>query len=186
MKIVKTLWFLSMAFVLSGCVRDMDPFEGGDGVRVNINGEKCVMLGTPGGYYAKMEATDDVSTFKSEIILISTLIDPEAQYMNAMLGFGFAQDSQIRLNLAFDISDNNVFSKEKQYNIGSGNKKAVLTYVTDDTSTNPDINLKGWISFLSLGKVIEARFELEGKSTGGKEYSLRHGFLRLHQGGEKQ
>ena len=76
--------------------------------------------------------------------------------MNAMLGFGFAQDSQIRLNLAFDISDNIVFSKEKQYNIGSGNKKAVLTYITDDTSTNPDINLKGWISFLSLGKVFQS------------------------------
>lgn len=34
----KSLLPIALSLMLTGCVTDMDPFEGGDGVRVNISG----------------------------------------------------------------------------------------------------------------------------------------------------
>lgn len=181
MKIVKTLWFLSMAFVLSGCVRDMDPFEGGDGVRVNINGEKCVMYGIPGGYYATLDVANDVSTFKSEITMMSSIVDAHINYIIPEM----STIDRTAFMLGFNIAENDIFVKEKKYEIKtSGDKKASMTVSslnTDTGSSEEVIKLKGWAYFLSLGNVVEVRFELDGKDSNGKEYALRHGFLRLHQ-----
>lgn len=171
MKIFRTLSLFAVILTLSGCVRDMDPFEGGDGVRVNINGQKCVMIGIPGGYYATLDTKDDECLFQSEVTMMT----------------GFMSRYQDLFYLDFDIRENDILVKDKEYTVSySGNKVIKLMLPNEDASSYAEVKLKGWISFLSLGQVVEARFELEGSGSGGKEYSLRHGFLRLHQEAKRQ
>ena len=171
MKIFRTLSLLAVALSLCGCVRDMDPFEGGDGVRVNINGQKCVMLGIPGGYYATLDTKDDECLFQSEVTMMT----------------GFLSNIQDLFYINFDIRENDILVKDKKYTVSySGNKVVKLRLPNDDASSYTEVSLKGWLSFLSLGQVVEARFELEGTGPAGKDYSLRHGFLRLHQRKEQQ
>ncbi|MBR6306911.1 MAG: hypothetical protein IKR38_09105 [Bacteroidales bacterium] len=171
MRILRSLSLLAVILSFSGCVRDMDPFEGGDGVRVNINGQKCVMLGIPGGYYATLDTKDDECLFQSEVAMMT----------------GFMSRNQDIFKMIFDIRETDILVKDKKYTVNySGNKVVKLMLPNDDASSYTEVMLKGWISFLSLGQVVEARFELEGRGPGGVDYSLRHGFLRLHQQAKKQ
>ena len=186
MKILRTLSVFALAVSLSGCITDMDPFEGGDGVRVNINGEKCVMYGMPGSYYATLDAANDVSTFRAEITMMTTVTDARINYLlPEKISF-----DRIVFDLSFNIQENNSFVREQKYEIlAFGTKTATMSLPEVDTNTgspNQTVKLKGWIYFLSLGNVIEARFDLDGKGPDGKEYTLRHGFLRLHEREERQ
>ena len=181
MKSLRTLSVIALTFALTGCVTDMDPFEGGDGVRVNTNGEKCVMYGIPGGYYATLDAANDVSTFQSEITMMSSIVDA---HINYIIPEQSTFDRTV-FKLGFNIQENNSFVREQKYEIlAYGTKTATMSLPevdTDTGSTYKTVKFKGWIYFLSLGDVIEARFDLDGKGPDGKEYALRHGFLRLHQ-----
>ena len=181
MKILRSLSLFAAAFMLSSCVTDMDPFEGGDGVRVNINGEKCVMYGMPGAYYATLDAANDVSSFKSEITMMTTITDAHINYLIPEM----STFERSVFDLAFNIQENNAFVKEKKYEIRySGQKTAsMISSIRSNGTETPEqaVKLQGWIYFLSLGNVIEARFDLDGRSSDGTEYTLRHGFLRLNQ-----
>lgn len=164
-RLIMGLLLSAAALMLSGCVRDMDPFEGGDGVRVNINGQKCVMLGIPGHDYADLNMSGDVSSFQA---IVSMMVG----IMSADL-----------FELSFNIKENDAFIKEQKYTIKpSGDKTVTLSLPARNGEGVKDINLSGWLYFISFGEIIEARFDLDGKGSDGMEYSLRHGFLRLHQG----
>ena len=182
----KSLLPIALSLMLTGCVTDMDPFEGGDGVRVNINGQKCVMYGIPGGYYATLEAANDVSTFQADITMMSAITDVHINYVVPEM----TQIERSVFRLHFDIRDNNAFVREQKYQIhASGTKTASLIVPeqnVDTQSSEEVVALKGWAYFLSLGNVVEVRFELNGTGADGKDYALRHGYLRLHQKKEQQ
>lgn len=199
-RLLTGLLLAAATFLVSGCYTDMDPFEGGEGVRVNINGSKYIMLGMPGGYYAKIDAKDDVCSFSSSISLTSMVSGYE---QDPLLSTALAVETGLNpvllplltilvstpdplFQLKFSVQDNDLFEKDRQYSIGiGGDKTAVFVILADDYSSSISVPLSGWISFLNLGSKVEARFELKGE-LGGKELSLRHGFLRLQQKVDKQ
>lgn len=182
MGILRTLSLFASAFILASCYVDMDPFEGGDGVRVNINGEKCVMHGMPGGYYAILDAANDVSSFESSITMRTSVTNYQGSYIiNAAIGAENVHGDRSIFHLSFNIQENDTFVKEQKYEIlPDGQKTATLSTWWEE------VKLHGWIYFLSLGDVIEARFDLDGTDSDGTAYTLRHGFLRLHQKEEQQ
>ena len=72
----RIITYLASAFVLlaaTSCIANMDPFEGGDGVRANINGQKCVMSGTPGKTYANCSFVDGANTFSTRVEMVHLL-----------------------------------------------------------------------------------------------------------------
>ena len=157
----RIITYLASAFVLlaaTSCIANMDPFEGGDGVRANINGQKCVMSGTPGKTYANCSFVDGANTFSTRVEMVH-LLD--------MNGF----------KLSFSISSTTPFTTGVKYSIGSGSNKATLT-----TLSGEEVTLSGWISFLKIGvssNTVEAQFELDGQDSNGDKYAVRHGFMRL-------
>jgi len=125
---------------------------GGDGVRVNINGNNYVMFGQVG---SKTYATAGISQqrrFHLSAPLVSMLYDQERKYT---LSIDYLSTSALKTDIKYDITDN-----------------ASLQVADGDKSP-----LTGWIKFtmidLNTGK-IEACFELSST-----QFSLRHGFLRL-------
>ena len=138
----------------------MDPFEGGDGVRANINGQKCVMSGTPGKVYANCSFEDGANSFGTHV---------EMMHLLDKTNFG----------LSFSLTDTTPFATGQQYSIGSGTYKATLTTISGE-----DVPLTGWVTFLKIGvgsKTVEAQFELDGQDTKGDKYAVRHGFMRLYR-----
>lgn len=150
------------ALLLSSCLEEMDPYEGGDGVRANINGNKCVMVGIPGNTAGAFYTSGNDYAFQTAVISMSHVVDGRT------------------IHFQLSVSDDAPLETGKRYSVGSGRNSAVISYVSDDV-TGSDVKLKGWISFLQVGpgsSTTEARFELAGRSP-HREYDVRHGFLRL-------
>ena len=157
-RIIKYLASAIALFAVTSCIANMDPFEGGDGVRANINGQKCVMSGTPGRVYANCSFESGANSFGTNVSMMHLL------------------DKTI-FTLAFSLSNSSPFVTGQQYSIGSGTCKATLTTISGE-----DVPLTGWVTFLKIGydsKTVEARFELDGQDANGKKYTVRHGFMRL-------
>lgn len=151
---------LAAVLAATSCIANMDPFEGGDGVRANINGQKCVMSGTPGKVYATCSFESGANSFGTHVEMMHLL------------------DKTI-FGLEFSFSDTTPFVTGKQYSIGSGTYKATLTTVSGE-----DVPLTGWVTFLKIGvesKTVEAQFELDGQDAKGDKYAVRHGFMRLYR-----
>lgn len=165
----RILFLLCSALLLSSCLEEMDPFEGGDGVRANINGSKCVMVGIPGNTAGAFYTSGNEYAFQTAVISMSKAMGGQT------------------IHIEFSVSDDAQLETGKRYSVGSGRNSAVISYVSDDV-TGSDIKLKGWISFLQVGpgsSTTEARFELAGRSP-HREYDVRHGFLRLRtENGER-
>ena len=149
---------LAVLLAATSCIANMDPFEGGDGVRANINGQKCVMSGTPGKVYANCSFESGANSFGTKVEMMHLL------------------DKTI-FKLGFSLSDTSPFTTGKQYSIGSGTYKVTLTTVSGE-----EVPLTGWVTFLKIGvwsKTVEAQFELDGQDSNGDKYAVRHGFMRL-------
>ena len=162
-KLIRLLTAVSVLFLSAGCIMEMDPFEGGDGIRANINGKKCVMLGTPGTKNANYYVGGEKATFTASAELMHML------------------DTQ-QLYISFNISDTGSLMTDKKYTVGTGDNTVKLDFGPYGITENA-VPLSGWISFLQIstgGSVIEARFELDGQATDGTRYAVRHGFLRLY------
>jgi hypothetical protein len=165
-KIIRFIVAASALLALAGCVRDMDPFEGGDGVRANINGQKCVMLGDPGHKYASYSENPG-GRFSAKFEMMHMLDRSE-------------------FHMEFKVSETSPLVTGVRYTVGSGENTAQLSYAFGNISGEA-IPLAGWISFNKIGTdgaTVEARFELEGVSADGREYSVRHGFMRLYKNAE--
>jgi hypothetical protein len=159
-RIIKYLASAIALFAVSSCIANMDPFEGGDGVRANINGQKCVMSGTPGKVYANCSFEDGANSFGTHV---------EMMHLLDKTNFG----------LSFSLTDTTPFATGQHYSIGSGTYKATLTTISGE-----DVPLTGWVTFLKIGvgsKTVEAQFELDGQDTKGDKYAVRHGFMRLYR-----
>ena len=87
-----------------------------------------------------------------------------------------------QFQLDFNIADTVAIVANQEYKIGTGNYK--VTLVGPKEAPGEEIPLKGWVKFLQLnpsGRIVEARFELDGKDSSGQDYTLRHGFMRLYK-----
>ena len=158
------LLLLPLLAILSGCFKDMDPFEGGDGVRANINGYKCVMLGVPGMDYANNGSGSAGYILNSDISMIR-IIDRHPFRMT----FSIIAPSGISTGFEYPISKGSAFT---------------ATLIGPKEAPGEEIPLSGWIKFENEGTIatlVEARFELTGKDSRGQDYSIRHGFLRLYK-----
>ena len=136
----------------------MDPFEGGDGLRANINGNKCIMYDIPGNVAGAGYTVGNVFTFQTADILLRNKLDNQS------------------LRFKLTVTDDASLEPGVKYSIGEGGNTASLGYVEGSSTA-----LSGWIVFLRIGSdssTTEARFELYGK-TRDQEFDVRHGFLRL-------
>ena len=161
--------------LFSGCFSDMDPFEGGKGVRANINGYKCVMRGEEGKVYAILNSNADGYTFRTDVRMIGMM-------------------NGIRYTLSFSLSDIAPFVTGVKYNVTGKITAARVDYfdyaVVDEDDVietiEADVPLTGWVSFLVVSQddhYVEALFELDRQFPDGAPYTIRHGFLRLETTG---
>ena len=149
-----SIFLLAAAALVCSCATDMDPFQGGDGIRANVNGRKCVMF-------------DDVNTSYS----YSNHGDTCHFSCSANMRLGTGED----LTFSIDMESYQPFVEGNSYAIGNGANSAYLKQYQSDQAPV----LKGWLKFLkapSESGLVEARFELENA-----DYSVRHGFLRLYR-----
>lgn len=141
----------------------MDPFEGSDGVRANINGHKCVMDGNPGEKYVQYDAENHT---------LSVSVSMWQGYDNS------------RFRLVLTVQDAAPLTTGVRYHVSlKGSTTATLTGMSD--SPNEAVSLVGWIEFLQLGadqEIVEAEFEMTGTAPKSNvDYDVRHGFLRLYK-----
>ena len=80
---MKRLFAIALALIsLASCYKlSMDPYEGGDGVRANIDGRKCVMMGTVGSRnYASYSVYADSCVFLTQVPLANRILTDDAAY----------------------------------------------------------------------------------------------------------
>ena len=158
------LLLLPGLLIAASCTDRMDPFEGADGVRANINGHKCVMDGVHGktGY-----VTYNAGPGASMDIEVNMKQELTQQY------FG----------MKFHLQADGVFQTGKDYAITkTGDNTAKITGPFG--SPGEDVALEGVFRFLKLdySSFVEAEFEMDGKAEhSGESYAVRHGFLRLYK-----
>ena len=146
------------------CYKHMDPFEGGDGVHINLNGKKCTMVGFTGNSNVEYMITDD-NTY--DIISDVTMIQ---------------WSTRDKFGMYFHLSDNSQFETGKKYHIGGTEGSRIIIYPYKGEKFS-GVSLEGEIEFLNLADkdpFIEALFELDGTSAqDGKSYTVRHGYFNL-------
>lgn len=161
---MKKVLFLLCAVLLSSCVKDMDPFEGGDGIRANFNGAKCVMYGFPGESHGASYSEGNTYTFSTGEVLM------------------WAATAGKRFHFRLTVSDDAALVPGQRYSIGSGGMTAGIKFISEN-GVGREVPLRGWITFLKVGpetSTTEARFELDGETLAEGQLTFRHGFLRLY------
>ena len=166
----QTLFLLSMLAVLllSGCVTRMDPFEGRDGVRANINGEKYVMEGIDGRVlaYSPFKTGEGSERFEVNVLLLHLM-------------------GKKMCKLVIHLESSTPFVVGNRYPISASSAQvSTLRWITAGEISSNELNpetpadpLNGWLVFEKIeDESVEASFEFEGSSTG---VAVRHGFLRL-------
>ena len=158
-RFLKFLSGILFATVLAGCDIPAltDPFEGHAGVRVNVNGNKCI-------------------TWERPSFMTSEYIKDETYQYSFTIGLIRVKDN-LKFNLKLKITDPAPLVTGKRYIIDGEASKASLTRFQIDM---PDVvtPLQGWLEFTNLseeGSIAEALFELENPG----DATLKHGFLRL-------
>ena len=162
---LKILMVVLSLLAAASCIKDMDPFEGADGVRVNINGYKCVMRGSPGTNYVHYTGGESCS-LRTEV------------EMTRMLDFH-------HFNMVFYVQDDNPLTVGKRYSTLSGNASVKL--LSPKEAPGDEVSLSGWIQFVkfdSSSRIVEASFEFDGVASNGEDFVLRHGFFRLFKQSE--
>ena len=155
------LKLLPLLLLAVSCTERMDPYEGGTGVRANINGYKCVMRGVSNKSYATYNVGESYSFSTQRLQLFKHM------------------DGMSNCYLQVSISEPSALVTGKAYKIGTSGATAYLYLDGVDRG----ITLSGELTFLNDGPgsgVTEARFELSGKDRDGTKYDVRHGFKRLN------
>lgn len=170
----KGILILITILLLEGCVARLDPFVGGTGVRANINGEKFVMFGVPGGRNCSFfTESEGKGLFVSSVVLRHWMDTQTLQ-----LDFELEVPSPVVIGKEYEIGDASSMAK-----VTSRYWPTLKDFASGVPSQDPDdeqvVLLKGWISFEKFADgEVEALFELDGKSPSDKMV-IRHGFLRL-------
>lgn len=163
MKILIRFLLLPVLLLAASCTERMDPFEGADGLRANINGYKCVMDGNHGNQYVTRSAEGTSVSIRVNMV---QLIDNQTFTM------------QLFVSDAAPLAPGTTY----RFSTGSG---CTAQLGSPPGAPGEEINMTGWIRFLQLGadsNIVEAEFELEGVSPRSQtDYEVRHGFLRLYR-----
>lgn len=147
----KYLLFAIFALLaIAGCDRNMDPFEGGSGVRMNVNGKKYVMHGRS----------------DSKPLSITTEGTP-SNLMFTVTMTGLSNSFEFSMN----SSDPGTFLEGKSYpataKMALGSEDVALSGTLEFTRLSADSSL------------VDALFELSGSGADGTSYNVTHGFFRL-------
>lgn len=154
-RIAKLLVLSLLPMLFMGCEREMDPFTGGLGIRMNVNGKRCVSFDSDANGYAEFSTTTaegeaGTYSFSKTMSMQMTGAGPYEFFISASstspmtVGKAYACEARLEIDMKH-------------------------------------VPLNGNLTFVSLaddGQYVEAEFELSGNSE-GKEYVVKHGFLRL-------
>lgn len=163
----KLLFALLVALLASGCNMRMDPFEGGNGSRANINGEKYLM--------------SDVVLFPKKASFDNT----GSGYFSVRILFQHLMGERVCM-LDIRLESPTPFVVGEKYTISASSETPCTLWWTSnqeiasrtvDYETVPKEALDGWIVFNKTdGDTVEASFEFDCPSSGT---AIRHGFMRL-------
>jgi len=144
-----------LLFGTVSCDSYMDPFEGSDGLRANINGAKCIMDGVRGRKYVDSYTTEAGQFVSCEIDLVR-------------------REDGHTFKIAFNlVSEGAPVSTGTRLSVGPSE----ASHATISSGSGKAVELSGWVYFNQFEEgnaVAEAEFELDGPS-----YKIRHGFFRL-------
>jgi len=177
---------MALLMAVSSCYTDMDPFEGTDGIRFNLNGKKYVMQS---GWLS----TSPLSETEDGIVISSSMSGPsfldlcsftlnlcpleqlaeDKEYKTGENGIS----AEIELLLSDMPSLGEVVSAAADLSESSEESEETTTETKEKL---PPVQMSGWVKRVAseAGK-LEVLFELNGKDQDGNQYELKHGFLRL-------
>ena len=135
---------------LAGCSRDMDPFVGGPGVRMNVNGKKYVMHGRSNSNY--LTKSLDAAPYSVSLNVTMTGLDASFDF-------------------SLSMSESSAPVAGRQYSctasISQGSDVIPMTGSIEFTRLPGDT------------PTVEGLFELSGTGADGTAYKVTHGFFRM-------
>lgn len=162
----------------------MDPFTGEEGIRFNLNGKKYVMQGNLLNLLPMTETDDGIS-------INATMSGPGTVDM-CTFTLKLCTLDQLAVDTEYKTGENGISSEISLLSIGLSELSSAIkessetgdqvSEAQEETgkTTAPPIQLQGWIKRVaSESAQLELLFEFNGKDEEGKEYVIKHGFLRL-------
>lgn len=185
---MKKLLLPLMALLLAAtsCYKDLDPFEGTDGIRFNLNGKKYVMQS---GWLSG----NPLSQTEDGMVISSSMSGPSFLDLCSFT-LNLCPLEQLAVDTEYKTGQNGISAEIELLLSDMPSLGEVVSAVSDtseeseeseETTTEtkeklPPVQLSGWVKRVAseTGK-LEVLFELNGKDEAGNQYELKHGFLRL-------
>ena len=167
---------IALLLTAGSCTSSMDPFEGTDGIRFNLNGKKYVMQSGLLGLDPLVE-TEDGRIVKANMQGPSFL-DLVSFTLN------LCKADQLAVDKEYKTGENGISATIKPYVPSTPTIAAVEEDTTEPKEEvkpeTPPVQLQGWVKRVaSETDQLEILFEFTGKDTEGNEFVIKHGFLRL-------
>lgn len=161
------------------CSSDLDPFEGTDGIRFNLNGIKYVMQD---GFMSPipLEVTETGVVINASMSG-SSLLDV------ASITINLCPLDQLAVDTEYKTGENGISAELLLYFSGMPDIWTALSSKPEEPAAEAQpqedpqpIPLEGWVKRVaSETEKLELLFEFSGKDPEGNQYELKHGFLRL-------
>lgn len=166
--------FMALLLAAGSCTSSLDPFEGTEGIRFNLNGKKYVMQS---GFFslAPLIETEDG-------IIVSASMSGPSILDFVSFNLNLCTADQLAVDKEYKTGENGISATIKPYvpsttSITATEEEETKEEVTPET---PPVQLQGWVKRVaSETEQLEVLFEFTGKDTEGNEYVIKHGFLRL-------
>lgn len=175
-----------MLLAVTSCYKDLDPFEGTDGIRFNLNGKKYVQQS---GWLS----VSPLNETEDGIIISSSMSGPSFLDL-CTFTLNLCPLEQLTVDKEFKTGENGISAEIELLLSDMPSLGEVVSAVSDtseeseegeETATEakekvPPVQMSGWVKRVAseTGK-LEVLFELTGKDEAGNQYELKHGFLRL-------
>lgn len=167
---------IALLLTAGSCTSSLDPFEGTDGIRFNLNGKKYVMQSGILGLSPVVE-TEDGLTVRANMQGPSFL-----DFVSFSLDL--CKADQLAVDKEYKTGENGISATIKPYvpstpSIAATEEDAAEPKEEAKPET-PPVQLQGWVKRVaSETEQLEILFEFTGKDAEGNEYVIKHGFLRL-------
>ena len=176
----------ALLLAVTSCYKDLDPFEGTDGIRFNLNGKKYVQQS---GWLS----VSPLNETEDGIVISSSMSGPSFLDL-CTFTLNLCPLEQLTVDKEFKTGENGISAEIELLLSDMPSLGEVVSAVSDtsevseeseETATEtkekvPPVQMSGWVKRVAseTGK-LEVLFELSGKDEAGNQYELKHGFLRL-------
>lgn len=175
MKKLLLLPFMALLLGAASCSTSLDPFEGTDGIRFNLNGKKYVMQS---GFFSGIPLVET----EDGITVSASMSGPSILDFVSFTLF-LCKEDQLVQDKEYKTGENGISAQIKPFVPSTPTIAEAETEGEEseqEVKETPPVQLQGWVKRVaSQTEQLEILFEFTGKDADGNEYVIKHGFLRL-------